>query len=60
MAEVQEVSIQIDTYGGAGGEAPVQEYTLNYVGDPIPGAVTMTGGVPVFTAGGAGSGSQEV
>ena len=59
-AEVQEVSIQIDTYGGAGGEAPVQEYTLNYVGDPILGAVTMTGGVPVFTAGGAGSGSQEV
>lgn len=49
-AEVQEVTIQVDTYGGAGGEAPVQEYTINYVGDPIPGKVTMAGGVPTFTA----------
>lgn len=49
-AEVQEVAIQVDTYGGAGGEAPVQEYTINYVGDPIPGKVTMAGGVPTFTA----------
>lgn len=57
-AEVQEVSIQVDTYGGAGGEAPVQEYTLNYVGDPIPGTVTMSGGTPSFTAGTAVS--QEV
>ena len=58
VAEVQEVSIQVDTYGGAGGEAPVQEYTLNYVGDPIPGTVTMSGGTPSFTAGTAVS--QEV
>lgn len=50
-AEVQEVSVQIDTYGGAGGEAPTQEYTLNFVGDPIPGTVTMTSGEPTFTAG---------
>ena len=50
VGEVQEVSIQVDTYGGAGGEAPVQEFTLNYVGDPIPGKVTITGAVPTFTA----------
>ena len=49
-AEVQKVSIQVDTYGGAGGEAPVQEYTLNFIGDPIPGTVKITSGDPVFTA----------
>lgn len=49
-AEVQEVAVQVDTYGGAGGEAPVQEFTLNFVGDPIPGKVTMAEGVPTFTA----------
>lgn len=49
-AEVQEVSVQVDTYGGAGGEAPVQDYTLNFVGDPIPGTVSMASGEPVFTA----------
>lgn len=56
VGEVQEVSVQVDTYGGAGGEAPVQEFTLNFVGDPIPGTVTVTGGKPVFTA----SGGSEV
>lgn len=49
-AEVQRVSIQVNTYGGAGGEAPVQEYTVNFVGDPIQGTVTMTDGAPSFTA----------
>lgn len=48
-AEVQRVSIQVDTYGGAGGEAPVLKYTLNYVGDPVQGTVTMTNGEPTFT-----------
>lgn len=48
-AEVQEVSVQVDTYGGDGGEAPVLEYTLNYVGDPIPGTVSITSGTPTFT-----------
>lgn len=33
-----------------GGEAPVQEYTLNFIGDPIPGTVKITSGDPVFTA----------
>lgn len=49
-AEVQEVSVQVDTYGGAGGEAPTQDYTLNFVGDPISGKVTMAEGKPTFTA----------
>lgn len=51
VAEVQEVSVQVDTYGGAGGEAPTQEFTINYVGDPVSGTVTITDGEPVFTAG---------
>jgi hypothetical protein len=46
---VQEVSVQVDTYGGDGGESPVLEYTLNYVGDPIPGSVSITSGTPTFT-----------
>ena len=48
-AEVQEVSVQVDTYGGAGGETPTLEFTLNYVGDPIPGTVKITTGKPTFT-----------
>ena len=51
VAEVQEVSVQVDTYGGAGGETPVQEFTINFIGDPIPGTATMSSaGVPTFTA----------
>ena len=53
-AEVQEVSVQVDTYGGAGGETPTLEFTLNYVGDPIPGTVKITSGKPTFTADGVG------
>lgn len=49
-SEVQEVSVQIDTYGGAGGETPVQEFTINFIGDPIKGKTTITGGTPKFTA----------
>lgn len=49
-AEVQEVSIQVDTYGGAGGETPVQDFTINFVGDPIKGTVTISGGTPTFSA----------
>lgn len=50
QAEVQEVAVQVDTYGGAGGETPTQEYTVNFVGDPIQGTVTIIDGVPAFTA----------
>ena len=49
VAEVQKVSIQVDTYGGAGGETPVQEYTINFIGDPIQGTVALTDVVPTFT-----------
>lgn len=49
-AEVQEVSIQVDTYGGAGGETPVQDFTINFIGDPVKGTVTISGGTPAFTA----------
>jgi hypothetical protein len=49
QAEIQRVSIQVDTYGGAGGETPVQEFTINFVGDPIKGTVTMADGAPTFT-----------
>ena len=51
VAEVQEVSISVETYGGAGGETPVQDFTINYIGDPIKGTVTMAGAVPTFVAG---------
>ena len=50
VAEVQEVSIQMDNYGGDGDATPTQEFTMNYVGDPIPGTVKITDGAPVFTA----------
>lgn len=33
-AEKQDVAVQIDTYGGAGGETPTLDYTLNFLGDP--------------------------
>lgn len=49
-AEVQEVSIQVDTYGGAGGETPVQDFTINFIGDPVKGTVTISGGTPTFSA----------
>lgn len=50
VAEVQEVSIQLDSYGGDGDATPTQEFTINYVGDPIPGTVKITDGAPAFTA----------
>lgn len=49
-AEVQQVSIQVDTYGGAGGETPTQEFTINFIGDPVQGTATIADGVPTFTA----------
>lgn len=52
VAEVQRVSIQVDTYGGSGGETPTQEFTINFIGDPIKGTVTVAGGKPTFTADG--------
>jgi hypothetical protein len=36
-AEKQIVSIQIDSFGGDGGTAAKLNFTINYIGDPIPG-----------------------
>jgi hypothetical protein len=36
-AEKQPVCIQIDDFGGDGGKPVSINYTINYVGDPIPG-----------------------
>lgn len=52
-AEVQRIAVQVDSYGGSGGETPTQEFTINYIGDPIPGTVTITGGKPTFAASGS-------
>ena len=36
-AEKQTVAIQIDEFGGDGGSSTKINYTINFVGDPIPG-----------------------
>jgi len=44
-AEKQNVSIQIDEFGGEGGSSVKINYTVNFIGDPIPGtfnASTLT------------------
>lgn len=50
VAELQKVSIQLDSYGGAGGETPTQEFTINYIGDPIAGTITIASTGPTFAA----------
>jgi hypothetical protein len=47
-AEEQAVSIQIDDFGGDGGTATTINYTINYIGDPVPG--TFNASTKVFTA----------
>lgn len=49
-AEIQKVSVQVNNYGGDGGATPTLGYSLNYMGDPIKGTVTITDGNPKFTA----------
>jgi hypothetical protein len=46
-AEKQKVAIQIDEFAG---DAMKIKYTINYVGDPVIGKVSLTAGAPVFTA----------
>lgn len=41
-AELQPVAIQIDTFGGPGGESNKINYTINYRGDPTPGTFNPT------------------
>lgn len=50
-AEKQPVSIQIDTYGGAGTDPLSIEYTLNFRGDAVQG--TFDPATKAFTEGGA-------
>ena len=44
-AERQTVSVQINDYGGDGGNVNKISYTLNFIGAPIPGFFNPTGGV---------------
>jgi hypothetical protein len=46
-AEKQSVCIQIDSFGGDGGKAVKIKYTINYVGDPVPG--TFNASTSAFT-----------
>ncbi|MBN1535943.1 MAG: hypothetical protein JW908_04365 [Anaerolineales bacterium] len=43
-AEQQEVSIQIDTFGGAGGETNKINFTINFLGDPVAGEFDVDSG----------------
>lgn len=47
-AEQQPVSIQIDSFGGAGGESNRINYTINFRGDPTPGTFDVSNST--FTA----------
>lgn len=46
-AEKQSVSIQIDDFGGEGGQAAKINFTLNFIGDPVVG--TFNSSTKVFT-----------
>lgn len=50
-AELQNVAIQIDTFGGAGGERNQIGYNILFNGDPTVGTATITSGTPTFSAG---------
>lgn len=41
-AEKQDVSIQIEEFGGDGGEATKLAFTINYMGDPVVGTFNPT------------------
>jgi hypothetical protein len=47
-AERQQVSIQIDSFGGDGGQSARINYTVNFLGDPTPGTFNPT--TSTFTA----------
>lgn len=49
-AELQNVSIQIDSFGGNASDPLTIGYTYNYRGDPVKGTVTLSDGQPTFTA----------
>lgn len=47
-AELQNVSIQVDTFGGSASDPLTIGYTYNYRGDPILGKATITDGKVTF------------
>ena len=47
-AEKQDVSIQIDEFGGDGGTAVKINYTINFIGDPVVG--TFNASTSAFSA----------
>lgn len=51
-AELQNVSIQIDSFGGSAADPLNISYTYNYRGDPVPGTATISDGSVSFTASG--------
>lgn len=48
-AELQDVSIQIDSFGGPASDPLTIGYTYNYRGDPVTGTATISNGKPVFS-----------
>ncbi len=49
-AELQNVSVQIDSFGGSASDPLTISYTYNYRGDPTQGTATITDGTVTFTA----------
>lgn len=49
-AHLQPVILQLDSHGGDGGDQLQIAYNVLFNGDPIKGTVSLTNGVPVFTA----------
>lgn len=49
-AELNEVSIQVDSFGGTGGERNQIGYNILFNGDPTEGKATIAAGVPTFKA----------
>lgn len=48
-AELQDVSIQIDSFGGPASDPLTIAYTYNYRGDPVTGKATINNGTVTFT-----------
>lgn len=48
-AELQDVSIQIDSFGGPASNPLTIGYTYNYRGDPVTGKATINNGTVTFT-----------
>ena len=49
-AELQDISVQIDSFGGPASDPLTIAYTYNYRGDPKTGKATISGGTVTFEA----------